>query len=73
MILDEVLPRFDYRESYSIFVAGTSRERAYEVVRRFDFGGSLVVRLLLRLRGMSANSLSLDGLIRAGFIPLEAL
>ena len=53
MLLDGILPRFDYRERHSIFVPGATAERASEVVRRFDFGGSPVIRMLLRLRGMA--------------------
>jgi hypothetical protein len=36
-------------------------------VRALDLGGSRIVRLLFRLRGMPASSLRLDGMHRIGF------
>ena len=70
MILDELLPRYDYRERHETFVPGAPPERIYHATRNLDFRSSRVVRLLFRLRGMPAEAASLDGLVRLGFIPL---
>ena len=70
MILDDVLPRFDFRERHATFVPGVLPERVYEAARSLDFRSSPVVRLLMRLRGMPDSATSMEGLVKLGFVPL---
>ena len=61
MLIDEFLPEHDFEEKHSIAIHADA-QTVYEAAQCVDFGESLVVRTLLRLRGMSADALSLRNL-----------
>jgi hypothetical protein len=44
--------------------------RVYGAVRGLDLSGSRLTRALFRLRGLPAEALSLEGLLRSGFVLL---
>lgn len=51
MLIDSLLPHFDFHERHSILVRAAP-ERAYDSILSADLTGSGVVRLLLLLRGL---------------------
>lgn len=61
MLIDDFLPEYDFEERHSIDVEADPAT-IYEASKDADFGESFVVRILLTLRGMSANALSLRNL-----------
>ena len=66
MLIDEFLSEYDFEEKHSIAIhAGAST--VYEAAQSADFGESLIVRTLLRLRGMSADALTLRNLSYSKF------
>ena len=67
MLIDQVLPKYDERESHQIDIRGRRRE-VYQTVRSIDFSDSLIIRTLFRLRGLPSTSTNLDGLLRVGFL-----
>ncbi len=66
MLIDEILPEYDFSERHSTTVAAAP-ERVYEIARRLDMSGSTLIRLLFRLRGLPQAALDLDGLRELGF------
>jgi hypothetical protein len=66
VLIDEILPEYDFSERHSTSVEAAP-ERAYEIARRLDMGGSALIRLLFRLRGLPSAALDLDGLCALGF------
>jgi hypothetical protein len=61
MLIDEFLAEYDFEEKHSIAIRADAAT-VYEAAQDVDFGESLIVRVLLRLRGMSADALSLRNL-----------
>ncbi len=66
MLIDRLLPHSDYHEYHSTFVRATP-DRIYEVIRHGELTTHPIVRMLLRLRGMSSTAFSLDLFLRQGF------
>jgi|CXWL01.1.fsa_nt_gi hypothetical protein len=58
MLIDEFLSEYDFEEKHSIAILADA-ETVYEAAKDVDFGESWIIRTLLRLRGMSANAVSL--------------
>ena len=80
MMIDEFLPVYDVVERHQISI-NAPVERVYTAVRTFDLSDLRVIRWLFLLRGLPAllfphdepkerPSLTLDGLLKAGFILL---
>lgn len=72
MLTDRFLPDYQFRHRHERTI-GAPADRVFESVRRLDLGASPAVRWLLRLRGMPAEAVRLDGLLRLGFIELGAV
>lgn len=66
MYLDEIAPDFDKKEIHEIEIRASASE-VYDAVWRLDLGRSKIVRLLMRLRGMPPESMTLKGLVGLGF------
>ena len=80
MLIDEHLPHPDFAERHALRVHAPP-ERAYAAARRLDLGRSPVVRTLFALRslpalfsrggrGQRALGISMEGLLRSGFVLL---
>lgn len=69
MLIDEFLPAYDVQACYHIDVHAPI-EQAYHAARFLDTGCSWVVRWLFRLRGLPMQALTLDGMLKFGFILL---
>lgn len=73
MLADEFLPVYDVIMHHAIGVAAPARD-VWAALHRADFAGAWYVRALLVLRGLrrpaQTDRLTLDRLIRGGFIPL---
>lgn len=69
MLIDAFMPTYDLRTRYHTDVRAPV-ETVYETVRFPSSGSSVLIRTLFRLRGFSADALSLKGLPDAGFILL---
>ena len=61
MLIDEFLPAYDFEEKHSIAIDADA-STVYEAAQNVDFGESFIVRMLLTLRGMSADALTLRNL-----------
>lgn len=70
MLIDEYLPSYDFVENHEI-VMDASVDRVWSALRSVNFGGSTITRVLLLLRGLPMRTLTLDGLLRYGFVVLE--
>lgn len=67
MIIDRLLPRYDFSENHAIRVRATP-ERIWDVVRHGELAVHPVIRLLLRLRGMRyRKTSSLQRFLDSGF------
>lgn len=66
MLIDEFLPEHDFEERHSIAIAADV-PTVYEAAQTVDFGESFIVRMLLKLRGMSADALTLRNLSNSKF------
>lgn len=66
VLVDRYLPRWDVRSVHDLEMEG-SAEAAGRAVAHLDLSGSLLVRLLYRLRGMPPSALRLEGLLKMGF------
>ncbi len=81
MLIDDFLPAAEFAERHALRMRAPP-ERAYAAARRLDLGGSPVVRVLFALRslpalftrrgyrGERALGMSMEGLLRSGFILL---
>jgi hypothetical protein len=65
-LIDELLPVWDVASRHRIEI-DASAAVVYRKVRALDLSRSRSIRLLLRLRGLRSDALTLDGLERAGF------
>ena len=70
MLIDEFLPQFHFAEHHAISINAPAGS-VYAAIRTLDVTNSMVIRGLFRLRGLPASSLSLEGLLRMGFILLR--
>ncbi len=61
MLIDEFLPEYDFEERHSIKISAEAAA-IYEAAQDVDFSESLILRVLLTLRGMSSDALSIRNL-----------
>lgn len=66
MLIDEFMPRFDFRETHDISIGATAKD-VFRTLNEIDFCESFIVRWLLRLRGMSAANVTLKELRKLRF------
>lgn len=66
MLIDEFLPEHDFVETHSISIHANAAD-IYRVADEIDFSESPIIRWLFRLRGMSAENLTLRALRRSRF------
>lgn len=67
MLIDRLLPHSDYHEYHSTIVRATP-DRIYDVIRHGELTTHPIVRMLLKLRGMtSSGAFSLELFLRQGF------
>lgn len=69
MLINRFMPRYDVSARYHIDIDAPV-ERAYSAGRRLDMGDSAIVRWLYRLRGLPRSGLTLDGMLKWGFVLL---
>jgi hypothetical protein len=69
MLIDKFLPHFDVHARYQIDVHAPISE-VYATARFLDVRNSEVVRWLYRLRGLPRDGLTLDGMLKWGFVLL---
>lgn len=69
MLIDQFSPRFDVRARYQVDIRA-SAEGAYLAARGLDTGDSGIVRWLYRLRGLPRDNMTMDGMLRWGFVLL---
>ena len=66
MLIDEFLAEYDFEEKHSIDISADAKT-VYEAAQNANFGESWIVRILLTLRGMSADALTLRNLSYSKF------
>lgn len=66
MLIDEFLSEYDFEEKHSIAIHADAAT-VYEAAQNVNFGESWIVRMLLTLRGMSADALTLRNLSYSKF------
>ncbi len=66
MLIDEFLSEYDFEEKHSIAIRADAAT-VYEAAQDANFGESSIVRMLLTLRGMSADALTLRNLSYSKF------
>jgi hypothetical protein len=69
MLIDEFLPRYDVNAHYQVDVHAPVSE-VYSVARYLDMRNSKIVCRLYRLRGLPQDGLTLDGMLKWGFVLL---
>lgn len=69
MLIDDFLPVYDVMELHSREIQAPL-ESVFTVVRRLDLRRSSMIRWLFRLRGLPPSSLTIEGLLKMGFIRL---
>ncbi len=69
MLIDQFSPRYDVNAQYHIDVHAPI-ESAYSAARTLDMRDSKIVHWLYRLRGLPKDSLTLDGMLKWGFVLL---
>jgi hypothetical protein len=69
MLIDQILPTCDISARYQMDIHAPI-ERVYSTARCLNMSDSWVVRWLYRLRGLPQNSLTLDGMLKWGFVLL---
>lgn len=62
-LIDKYLPEYTYNE-YHEKVINASAEKCFEVTKNLDMGESMITRYLMRLRGLPARDLTLQGFIK---------
>ncbi|MGD9589236.1 MAG: hypothetical protein AB7Q37_00770 [Pyrinomonadaceae bacterium] len=70
MLIDRYLDKFDFSERHLLMVAGQPDE-IYRTAHEVDFSESLIIRSLLRLRGMPTENFSLKAIERSIFKKLD--
>ncbi len=66
MLIDEFLSEYDFIETHDIAIQADAAD-IYRVANEIDFSESLIIRWLMRLRGMSVGNLRLSDLGRFRF------
>ncbi len=69
MLIDQFLPRHDFHEIHSIDI-DASAEKIYRRLQKLDLTSSFATRVLFLLRGMPSSCLTLEGLLKRGFVVL---
>lgn|SRR5574341_310578 len=69
MLLDQFLPSYEVSARYQIDIHAPI-EKVYSAARHLDMSASWIVRGLYRLRGLPASSLTLNGMLKWGFVLL---
>lgn len=69
MLIDQFLPSYEVSARYEAVIHAPP-DRVFQAVRSLDASGSPIVRWLFRLRGLPSSMLSLDGMLKFGFILL---
>ncbi len=69
MLIDRFLLRYDVSARYQIDIHAPI-EQVYSAARHLDMNDSWIVRWLYRLRGLPQSSLTLDGMLKLGFVLL---
>ncbi len=67
--LDQFAPRYDVAARHETKVYAPAKN-VYAAIRTLDLSRSAIVSTLFRLRGMSLDCLTLDGLLKTGFVLL---
>ncbi len=67
MEIDRFAPKYDVAERHHTDIRAPA-ERVYAAVRSLELGRSPIIRALFRLRRMPEKCLTLDGLLKSGFI-----
>jgi hypothetical protein len=67
--LDQFAPRYDVAARHQTKVYAPAKN-VYAAIRKLDLSCSAIVRTLFRLRGMFLECLTLDGLLKMGFVLL---
>ncbi|MGI8656267.1 MAG: hypothetical protein ACR2LC_13745 [Pyrinomonadaceae bacterium] len=67
--LDHFAPRYDVAARHQTKVYAPAKN-VYAAIRKLDLSRSAIVRTLFRLRGMPLECLTLDGLLKTGFVLL---
>lgn len=66
MLIDEFLPEYDFVEMHGISIRARAAD-IYRAANEADFSESFIIRLLLRLRGLSTEQVTLSSLKRSRF------
>jgi len=66
MLIDEFLPEHDFIETHNILIRADAAD-IYRVANEIDFSESFIIRWLFRLRGMTAENLTLRALRKSRF------
>lgn len=69
MLIDQFLPSYEVNARYQIGIHAPI-EKVYAAARHLDMSGSWIVHWLYRLRGLPTSSLTLDGMLKWGFVLL---
>lgn len=69
MLLDEFLPEYEVQASYRTRVKAPA-DTAYAAIRAMDMRDSPAVKALYALRGLPKGSLTLEGMLKWGFVLL---
>ncbi len=69
MLIDQFLPAYDINAQYQIDIQAPV-ERVYSAARYLNMTDSWIVRWLYRLRGLPKGTLTLDGMLKWGFVLL---
>ncbi|MET0754409.1 MAG: hypothetical protein ABWZ66_13585 [Pyrinomonadaceae bacterium] len=66
MLIDDFMPRFDFKETHDIRIRATA-EKVFRALTEVDFCESTIIRWLIRLRGMSTGKVTLRELQKSIF------
>jgi hypothetical protein len=69
MLIDQFSPSYEVSAQYQIDIHAPI-EKVYSAARHLDMSGSWIIRWLYRLRGLPTSSLTLEGMLKWGFILL---
>ena len=62
-LIDKYLPGYTYNEYHKKLINATA-EKCFEITKNLDMGESGITRYLMRLRGLPAKDLTLQGFIK---------
>ena len=66
MLIDDYLPSFDFNERHDVLI-NASAPSVYRAAWDVKFGQSFLIKLLVRIRGMSPGNFSLSEIEQADF------